>query len=418
MAAKKSELKRSEKRKLSVAAVFVLSALVVFLMAVLATCDINSQFTEAIQEKVNEDLGNEDAVVTIAAVPGVTPPASGETPVTEISETDQYTGTVSWDPADDYFAAETIYTATITLTAKSGYTFTGVAADFFTVAGADSVSNNADSGVVTAVFPATGYSVNYHANEGTAGTVPTDATEYNSGDEVTVLGNTGNLVGAPVGGEHTGSGIKQRFIGWNTNSGATTAEYVAGDTFTITENTTLYAIYTTGTDVLRKVGPAGGWVFYDAENTQSWGRYLEAAPASTEWSGKEWGDRGTKIDITELTGIGDGRAATDAIVAHMEDNSITGTAAQLCDGPEMEYGGYSDWFLPSIDELNKMYENLQSGTDENFVTYTPIGGFASGVYWSSSEDSRDDAWLQYFSDGSQHDDLKDNSRRVRASRAF
>ncbi|MEA5038837.1 MAG: S-layer homology domain-containing protein, partial [Clostridiaceae bacterium] len=53
------------------------------------------------------------------------------------------------------FAASTSYTATITLTAKAGYTLTGVAADFFTVAGADSVSNSIDSGVITAVFPAT-----------------------------------------------------------------------------------------------------------------------------------------------------------------------------------------------------------------------------------------------------------------------
>jgi hypothetical protein len=48
-----------------------------------------------------------------------------------------------------------VYTATITLTAKTGYTLTGVTANFFTVAGATSVSNSADSGVVTAVFPAT-----------------------------------------------------------------------------------------------------------------------------------------------------------------------------------------------------------------------------------------------------------------------
>jgi len=95
-------------------------------------------------------------VIDIAAIPGVTAPAQGATPVTAITETDQYTGTFSWSPSDDPFAGETVYTATITLTAKSGYTLTGVTADFFTVAGADSVSNDADTGIVTAVFPATG----------------------------------------------------------------------------------------------------------------------------------------------------------------------------------------------------------------------------------------------------------------------
>jgi hypothetical protein len=104
--------------------------------------------------RVDLTIPTEDTVVTISAIPGVTPPATGNPPVTEITETDQYTGTVSWSPADATFAATTAYTATITLTAKSGYTLTGVAENFFTVAGTTSDKNPADSGVVTAVFPA------------------------------------------------------------------------------------------------------------------------------------------------------------------------------------------------------------------------------------------------------------------------
>jgi len=53
------------------------------------------------------------------------------------------------------FAASTVYTATIVLTPKTGWTLTGVAADSFTVAGA-TATNTAGSGTVTAVFPATG----------------------------------------------------------------------------------------------------------------------------------------------------------------------------------------------------------------------------------------------------------------------
>jgi hypothetical protein len=259
--------------------------------------------------------------------------------------------------------------------------------------------------------------VTYHPNGGTAGTAPTDSTDYSSGDTVTVLGNTGNLVGALVGGDHTGSGIKQRFVGWNTNSGATTAEYVAGDTFTITENTTLYAIYTTGTDVLQKVGPAGGWVFYDAGSTQSWGRYLEAAPESTEWD-EDWGDYGTEIGgDAQLTGIGDGKAATDAIVSHMESESITGTPAQLCDNHEPEYDGtiYDDWFLPSKGELNAIWENIVDDGDGN---NSGVGGFAEERYWSSSEDNGFYAWNQNFSNGYQGNPNKSYSYRVRAVRAF
>jgi len=94
-------------------------------------------------------------IINIAAIQGVTAPATGGTPSTTITETAQYTGTVTWNGTPSTFAASTQYTATITLTAKSGYTLQGVAANFFTVAGATSVSNSANSGVITAVFPAT-----------------------------------------------------------------------------------------------------------------------------------------------------------------------------------------------------------------------------------------------------------------------
>lgn len=93
--------------------------------------------------------------VTEPAIGGVTAPAVGETPVTAITEGKQFTGTVTWSPEVSTFAASTVYTATITLTPKVGYKLDGVAANFFTVAGATSVSNGANSGVVTAVFPAT-----------------------------------------------------------------------------------------------------------------------------------------------------------------------------------------------------------------------------------------------------------------------
>ncbi|MDO9140563.1 MAG: hypothetical protein Q7U38_09585, partial [Methylobacter sp.] len=92
--------------------------------------------------------------ITLGAIGGVTAPVSGATPVTTVTETAQYTGTVSWSPAHNPFAASTVYTATITLTPKAGFTFDGVTADFFTVAGATS-TNAENSGVVTAEFPAT-----------------------------------------------------------------------------------------------------------------------------------------------------------------------------------------------------------------------------------------------------------------------
>jgi hypothetical protein len=126
----------------------------------------------------NDPSGPSDSAVTINAVPGVTPPATGGTAAVAITETAQFTGAVTWapQPAGGTFAASTAYTATIALTAKPGHTFQGVTADFFTVSGATTTTNAANSGAVSAVFPATGAAApNFvvAVNEATANDAPT-----------------------------------------------------------------------------------------------------------------------------------------------------------------------------------------------------------------------------------------------------
>jgi hypothetical protein len=102
--------------------------------------------------------GGGDTKIDIAAIPGITVPEAGQTREAEIIETAQYTGTVGWYPAvavDAKFAAGTPYTATITLTAKPGFTLEGVTEDFFTVEDATTVTYAAGSDTVTALFPKT-----------------------------------------------------------------------------------------------------------------------------------------------------------------------------------------------------------------------------------------------------------------------
>jgi uncharacterized repeat protein (TIGR02543 family) len=111
---------------------------------------------------VTESITLTPAKISIAAISGVTAPATGATPVTAITSTGEYTGTVSWAEtltSASKFATASIYTATITLTAATGFSLSGVTVNFFTVAGATSVTNTAGSGVITAVFPATGGAV-------------------------------------------------------------------------------------------------------------------------------------------------------------------------------------------------------------------------------------------------------------------
>jgi len=79
------------------------------------------------------------------------------------------------------------------------------------------------------------YTVIYNGNNNTGGSVPTDTINYEQGQTVTVLGNTGNLV-------RTGN----FFTGWNTKADGTGTTYAQGQTFLIgAANVTLYARWTT-----------------------------------------------------------------------------------------------------------------------------------------------------------------------------
>jgi len=95
-------------------------------------------------------------VISTRAIGGVTVPVTGKSPSLAVLPTTEYTAEItSWSPGDDPFNIAIVYTATITLAPKPGYTLTGVSANFFTVDGATTVTNPAGSGVVTAVFPET-----------------------------------------------------------------------------------------------------------------------------------------------------------------------------------------------------------------------------------------------------------------------
>jgi len=100
--------------------------------------------------------------------------------------------------------------------------------------------------------------------------------------------------------------------------------------------------------------------------------------------------------------IGTGNQNTIDIMAGC---ATAGIAARLCG--DLTEGGYSDWYLPSKDELNALYTNKEA-----------IGGFAINVYWSSTESDDEYAWLQNFSNGDQYGYDKNSTYYVRAVRSF
>ena len=202
------------------------------------------------------------------------------------------------------------------------------------------------------------------------------------------------------------------------------------------------------------IGPAGGYVFYDkGEYSDGW-RYLEAAPADlkviggvpTVDSSISGFDRvdgricfgfyresatgsnlfvngTTRYDPTNctLTDIGTGKNNTLLLVEAMGDKAwslLKGDEvtqfypAKLCYDLVYTVDGitYDDWFLPSQDELDLMYNNVKA---------KGLGGFVfDSLYWSSSEYDPELMWRQYFDNGYQLYGRRDIISKVRPVRAF
>ena len=175
-------------------------------------------------------------------------------------------------------------------------------------------------------------------------------------------------------------------------------------------------------------GPAGGLVFFDKGFYSDGWRYLEAAPSDILIGASDYSHifgyyrtspTGSNRSVGTSTAIGTGKANTAALVAAMgnmaytfNEISVTTTtadyAARLCD--TFVSGGYDDWFLPSKDELDLMYDNLK---------VYGLGGFSDYYgYWSSSEFDTDYAWGQFFSNGFQDPNDEGSETRVRPVRAF
>jgi hypothetical protein len=187
---------------------------------------------------------------------------------------------------------------------------------------------------------------------------------------------------------------------------------------------------TGGVCVVGDIGPGGGKVFYVAPASfTSTGsacgsacKYLQAAPngwitaaslagqtycgvpfINTEDPRCEWGSVIFRSRTTSKA-IGAGYVNTSRLASLGEyGNFNAATVARAFQG-----GGKTDWYLPSLDELNQMY-----------LQRSAIGGFSSGFYWSSSEDDELAAWGQVFNTGYQANSNNKSGRLyVRPVRAF
>jgi hypothetical protein len=112
----------------------------------------------------------------------------------------------------------------------------------------------------------------------------------------------------------------------------------------------------------------------------------------------KWYNGSNIITGANLTGKGTGDDNSKIIY---EKQGAGNYAASMC--LSFATGSYSDWFLPSVDELQILYDSMQI-----------LGGFSTGSsYWSSSEVSFDGAYGINFSTGLKVKYYKDGSARIR-----
>jgi len=210
-----------------------------------------------------------------------------------------------------------------------------------------------------------------------------------------------------------------KFGGWYTDN--TTFNNKWNFTDTVTADIALYAKWSPYE--LGDTGPGGGKVFYRDENgfaLTGFGatkyHYLEASP--NDLGNAEWGASGDNIkDKTGYTTgdeIGDGKINTRILVDFLNSEKEKGRAAQLADA--FTYNGLSDWFLPSANELNTLFENRAAAG----ITLQ-LG--SSSYYWSSTEgDTRQNALAYYWSTTNNTINFANRNRQtsniVRAIRAF
>ena len=297
--------------------------------------------------------------ISVAAIAGVTAPVSGATPVSTTTAGTGYTGTVTWSGSPATFAPVTTYTATITLTPTSGYTLTGVTENFFTVAGATSDINPANSGVITAVFPATGYSV---GDTGPGGGI----VYYVSASNFTSTGST-----CDTACKYLEVAPSSWNAGGDPNKPWAVAAYQSTD-ISIANNRSAY-----NNALGVGLGYANSSAIVTQNNTYNASTNNYAAGAARAYTG------GSKTDWYLPT-------TAELNLLCQWNRGVTPNVATVC-----------------------------SGGSRNSATYgASSAGFSSGNYWSSSEADDDDAWYQSFFDGSQFDFRKSLTNFVRPVRAF
>jgi hypothetical protein len=228
----------------------------------------------------------------------------------------------------------------------------------------------------TATKLATARNINGVAFDGTADITAPAAAETLTGTTLksTVTGSSLTSVGTITSGVWSGTAVAIQKGGTGLTTVGTTGQVLTSTGTSITWATPASSSSSSPTYSLGLNSDLGGYVFFLSTDS----KHGLVAETQNQSASSTWYDAEDKISDQ----------------ANHSDNGKK----------------FTDWRLPTKNELNLMYSAKNS-----------IGGFTSVFYWSSTENSTNYsgyAWWRYFGNGDQGTDGKNSSYYVRAIRAF
>lgn len=259
----------------------------------------------------------------------VTAPVTGNKPQTELSGTDYFTGTISWNCATETFQADTVYIATIKLTANDGYVFSDKIRPEVAGATVKSEVLESDSGDsilrITATFAKTGSA---SLEEGSAGgsaaagnasqNEKDSAASQSAGEAGANKGAQGAMGGSISGGSISGGSIAAGSVGGSVSA--------SGGSSSATSSSTEYNVYETAAFSIASGEKMAVSVNIDELDILSVEKGQSAAVTVDALDGEEFEGTITKISAAVTSGSGSTKYPVE-ITLDKSDHMLAGMSA-------------------------------------------------------------------------------------------
>ena len=291
------------------------------------TTEVQSQSTDSkavyVSTESNTTETSDSEKITSVDVK-VTAPKTGEKPQTTITETDQYTGIISWNCSTDTFEVGTSYTADIRLTAKDGYVFS--ARILPEISGANVTSevleNDAGQSVLRIKAKFTKTSAKDSNNNGS------------SNDTGSSTGNNGNSSNGNTSNSGTASGA---ISSGGASSGSTSGVNESGATATggTTGGTASGSSESGSSDSGSAAGSSDSSDSVSTDGSSTSAQYSAYETAAFSIASDEKATVSINVDELDITSVKEGQTAKitlDAIDGEEFEGTITSVSSEASSG--------------------------------------------------------------------------------------